>query len=66
MYLIDILISDDSKFGTSYMFTIYEHEYSKLQDLIASVGKFIKLYRNSSFDNESEYNDIIKQYNLSE
>ena len=64
MNLIDILISNDPEFGTSYMFTICLCEYDKLKNMVLYSGMSIKIYRGFSFDKESEYEDIIKQFNL--
>lgn len=64
MRLIDILISETEGFNTSYMFTISFNEYEKLEKMILNSGIFIKIYRNYSYDNESEYSSIVRQFKL--
>lgn len=64
MRLIDILISETEGFNTSYMFTISFNEYEKLEKMILNSGRFIKIYRNYSYDNESEYSSIVRQFKL--
>ena len=64
--MIDILVSRDPKFGTSYLYCIESSERDTLEKIVTKNGCFMRLYRGFSFNNISEYNEVFKQFNLKE
>lgn len=64
LQLIDILISETETYNCAYMYAVTRFEVEVLKKLISDSNKilFLKIYRNFSQDDESNFDYIIKRH----